>query len=125
MARILVIEDTDENWQLMELLIRKAGHEAVHAADAERALQLLREQPVQLVFVDIFLPGMDGFELIRQIRDDQQLARGEYIAVTALAMEGDRERILQAGFDDYISKPIDVEAVYGRLCAIPGAGGDA
>ncbi len=119
MARILVVEDTPENWQLLELLITKAGHEAVHATDGARGLAALQEQAFDLVLVDIYMPGMDGYELIRRVRADPALARGRYIAVTALAMEGDRQKILQAGFDDYIAKPIDVEGLFELFRGLP------
>ncbi len=120
MASILVIEDTVENWQLLELLITKAGHRAVHAVDGASGLAKLREAPFDLVLVDIYMPGMDGYELIRQVREDEQLQAGRYIAVTALAMDGDRDQILSAGFDEYIAKPIDVEQVFARFCALNG-----
>lgn len=120
MARVLVVEDTPANLDLMEFLIRQAGHHALLAHNASEALELLAQHSVDLAFVDIFMPGMDGFELMAKIRESTEWAgQCRYIAVTALASDKDRERILDAGFDAYMSKPVDAEKVLGILQTLP------
>jgi CheY-like chemotaxis protein len=109
MARILVVEDQPENLELMAYLLRHFGHEVVTAADGRQGLEAARRELPDLMLIDIQMPVMDGLELLAAVRDDPRLAGVPAVGVTALAMVGDRERILAAGFDGYLSKPIDPE----------------
>ncbi|HEV3153850.1 MAG TPA: response regulator [Candidatus Baltobacteraceae bacterium] len=106
-TRVLVIEDNPTNLDLMTYLLRALGYEVATAPDGVSGLELARAEKYDVVLADILMPRMDGYEFARHFKTDPALQSTPLIAVTALAMAGDRERIVAAGFDDYISKPID------------------
>jgi two-component system cell cycle response regulator DivK len=106
-ARILVVEDNPLNLQLVRDILEHGGHEIYAATSVQAARKTLEEAKPDIVLLDIQLPGGGGEKLLREIRASAVLADLPVIAVTALAMEGDRERLLSAGFDGYLSKPID------------------
>lgn len=110
MSRVLVVEDHPLNRRLVRDILEHRGHEVVEATDVDSARERLREPLPEIVLLDIQIPGGGGEALLRHIRGDAALARLPVIAVTALAMVGDRARLLGAGFDGYISKPIDTRA---------------
>jgi two-component system cell cycle response regulator len=108
-ARILVIEDNEPNLELMSYLLQAFGHMPLTVRDGAKALQaVLREAP-DLILCDIQLPGIDGFEVARRLNEHPDLGTIPRVAITAMAMVGDRERLLAAGFDGYLAKPIDPE----------------
>jgi len=106
-AHILVIDDNRTNLDLMTYLLKAFGHEATGLTDSAVALEQARTETFDAVISDILMPEFDGFSLARAFKADPQLQATPLIAVTALAMPGDRERVLAAGFNGYISKPID------------------
>jgi two-component system cell cycle response regulator len=106
-ARILVIDDNAANLELMLYLLRAFGHAVVGKVDGIEGLKAARADDYDLILSDVLMPGMDGYELARRLTSDGH--SGRLVAVTALAMVGDRDRMLAAGFDAYISKPIDPE----------------
>lgn len=106
-ARILVVDDNPINLQLAGDLMEMAGYEVQCAFDAEQALQIIRQQPPDLILMDIALPGMDGLTLTRQLRADPTTAHICIIALTAYAMKGDDQKAFDAGCDNYVTKPID------------------
>ena len=107
MATILVVEDTPANRALATKLLRAAGHEVLSADTAASGIALARERLPDLVLMDLGLPDVDGWHALREIRaDGGAVARLRVVAFTAHAMLGDRDRALEAGFDDYLSKPI-------------------
>jgi CheY-like chemotaxis protein len=106
-ARILVVDDNPTNLDLMTYLLRAFGHEPTGVADGTAALEAARSGAFALVLTDILMPGIDGYELARRIKNDPSLATMPLVAVTALAMPGDREHIEAMGFNGYIAKPID------------------
>ena len=106
MAKILVIEDNPINMRLAVLLLEKAGHSVITASDAEVGLSLAREQKPDLILMDIQLAGMDGLEATIRLKQDEATRAIPVIALTALAMKGDEERIRAAGCDGYIAKPL-------------------
>lgn len=108
-AHILVIEDNPTNLDLMVYLLNAFGYVTVTARDGERGLSAARSERPDLVVCDIQLPKLDGFGVVKQLRDDPALQHLPVIAVTALAMVGDRSKVLSAGFDGYVSKPITPE----------------
>ena len=110
MARVLVIEDNEINLELIVYLLRSSGHDVLVARDGIEGLTLLGTERPALVLCDIEMPRMDGMGFARAVRADPGLAGLPLLAVTSNAMVGDRARILAAGFDDYISKPIDPPA---------------
>ncbi|MEP9365746.1 response regulator [Xanthobacter sp. VNH20] len=109
MTKILVIEDHPTSRELMTYLLRCAGHDLVETGDGREGFDLARTHRPDLVISDVQLPGMNGFEIVAAIKRDPALAGTPVVAVTASAMSGDRENIIAAGFDDYLSKPIDPE----------------
>lgn len=106
---ILIIEDNDKNLKLVRDVLQFNGYETAEATTAEDGLVLARSRRPALILMDIHLPGMDGFAALRQLRADPITKATLVIAVTASAMERDRQKILEAGFDGYISKPIQVK----------------
>ena len=117
MARILVVEDNPTNMSLVTFLLQSAGHTVLAATDAEAGLLLARTETPDLILMDIQLPGMDGLEATTILKADEVTRAIPVIALTALAMKGDKERILAAGCDGYIAKPMryqDFLAVVGE-----------
>jgi two-component system cell cycle response regulator DivK len=106
-AKILVIEDNPANMTLATFLLQSAGHTVLAAGDAEVGLTLARSQGPKLVLMDIQLAGMDGLEAIKLLKGDDATRAIPVIALTALAMKGDEERIRAAGCDGYIAKPLN------------------
>jgi two-component system cell cycle response regulator DivK len=104
---ILVVEDNNRNRRLLKILLESRGYEVIEAVTGEEAMRYLRDSNPDLILMDIQLPNVDGLELTRNIKSDPKTADIPIVAVTAYAMKGDRERILEAGCDGYISKPID------------------
>lgn len=105
MTRIALVEDNADNRLLVQAMIGDA-YEIDEYEAGQEALDGMKASPPQLVLLDISLPGMDGTEVLAQMRQHPALAQVPAIALTAHAMAGDRERFLEAGFDDYITKPI-------------------
>ena len=106
MAKVLVIEDNVANMTLAVFLLESAGHAVLRATDAEAGLMLARAEQPDLILMDIQLPGMDGLEATALLRRDDLTRAIPVIALTALAMKGDEERIRAAGCDAYIAKPL-------------------
>jgi two-component system, cell cycle response regulator DivK len=106
MARVLVIEDNAANMKLAVFLLQSAGHTVLSARDAEAGLTLARGEQPDLILMDIQLPGMDGLEATTLLKRDDATQAIPVIALTALAMKGDEERIRAAGCDGYIAKPM-------------------
>jgi two-component system cell cycle response regulator DivK len=106
MAKILVVEDNATNLKLAVLLLETAGHTVISAADAEVGLTMARDDQPDLILMDIQLPGMDGLEATALLKGDMVTRHIPVIALTALAMKGDEERIRAAGCDGYIAKPM-------------------
>ena len=109
-ACILVIEDNPTNLTLMGSLLKAFGHIVLTAIDGEQGLEAVRSEVPDLVSCDVQIPKLDGYEVAKQLKNHPTLCKIPLIAVTALAIVGDREKMLAAGFDGYIPKPIDPEA---------------
>lgn len=106
MARVLVIEDNAANMRLATFLLESEGHVVLSAADAEIGLTIARDDNPDLVLMDIQLPGMDGLQATALLKGDAATRDIPVVALTALAMKGDEERIRAAGCDGYIAKPL-------------------
>jgi two-component system cell cycle response regulator len=106
-ARILIIEDNAANLELMRYLLNAFGYEICIARDGAEGIARASEEMFDLVLCDVQMPGIDGYEVLRRLRADPRLAKIPVLAVTALAMVGDRGKVLAAGFDGYLAKPID------------------
>jgi two-component system cell cycle response regulator DivK len=108
--RILIVDDNSVNLKLMRVLLTGEGYTVRTAADAEEALTVLREFVPRLIVMDIQLPGMDGLALTRQLKADPAMSDTVILGLTAYAMKGDEQRVLEAGCDGYLAKPIDTRA---------------
>jgi two-component system, cell cycle response regulator DivK len=106
--RVLVVEDNDKNMKLIRDVLQATGYDTVEASTGDDAVKLAVSQAPALVLMDVQLPGIDGVEALARLRDDERTASIPVLALTAQAMHGDRERFLAAGFDGYLSKPVDV-----------------
>ena len=106
MARVLIVEDNPANMTLAIFLLHSAGHTVLSATDAEAGLTLARDEHPNLILMDIQLPGMDGLQATVLLKGDAATRDIPVIALTALAMKGDEERIRAAGCDGYIAKPL-------------------
>jgi two-component system, cell cycle response regulator DivK len=117
--RVLVVEDNEKNMKLVRDILEAIGYSPLEASSAEQGLVLAAEHEPSLVLMDIQLPDLDGAEALRRLRSDERTAGIPVLALTAQAMQGDRERFLGAGFDGYLSKPVDVDeliATVQRFC---------
>lgn len=109
-GRVLVIEDNAANLDLMTYLLKAFGHEVIVAGTGEEGVAAAGEARPDLILCDIGLPGLDGYGVARLLKADPVLRLVPLVAVTASAMVGDRDKVLAAGFDGYISKPITPES---------------
>lgn len=106
-GKILVVEDNELNRILLKDVLEHYGYEVTEAVNGAEGLERARAHPPGLLFLDIQMPVMDGFAVIRALRNEPVPGLGKIIALTSFAMRGDRERIMAAGFDGYLTKPID------------------
>ena len=121
-ARVLVIEDNEKNLELVVYLLGAFGHEVVAARSGEAGLKAIQEARPDLVVCDLQMPGISGYDVARALKLDLALRSIPLVAVTALAMLGDRDKVLAAGFDGYLTKPIDPETFVEQIdCFLPSA----
>ncbi len=113
--RILVVEDNQDNMTLISDVLQSLDYEVIQATDGEQGVQMTEAERPDLVLMDLSLPRMDGWTATRKIKANPDLQKIPVIALTAHAMVGDRERALEAGCDDYISKPINLKELAGKL----------
>ena len=117
--QVLVVEDNERNMKLFRDVLQASGYRTLEATTGERAVELVTEHRPDLVLMDIQLPDIDGVEALDRLRANERTASVPVLAVTAQAMEGDRQRFLAAGFDGYLSKPVniaDLVATVTRYC---------
>ena len=117
--QILIVEDNERNMKLVRDVLRAKGYRTLEATTGGRAIELATEHEPEVVLMDIQLPDIDGVETLKRLRADGRTESIPVLALTAQAMQGDRERFLAAGFDAYLSKPVDVVElvdVVRRLC---------
>jgi len=115
LARILVADDRAASRELIRSMVEGAGHEADEAENGAEALSAVVKNPPDLILLDLHMPLMDGFEVVRQIRARPELSKIPVIALTASAMLGDRERALREGFTAYITKPVRLQELRGEI----------
>jgi two-component system cell cycle response regulator DivK len=115
---ILIVEDNELNLELVRDLLQHHGYDTVEARNAADALTLAAERRPDLILMDIQLPDEDGVRTLDRLRADAETASIGVVAVTAFAMADDRQRLLRAGFDGYLEKPIDVRAFPGQVRAL-------
>lgn len=115
MIKILIAEDNAINRELLRELLEMRGYSVVDACDGQEALRMIEQTDPDILLLDIGMPVLDGFAVVRRIRETPELAALPVVAVTAYAMRGDRDKILESGFDGYLSKPIDAHALAEEL----------
>ena len=114
-GRILVVEDNVLNLKLVRDVLQVAGFEVIEATTGEQGIMLAIEGRPDLILMDLQLPGIDGSEALRAIRQDPRTTAIPVVAVSAFAMKADRERALREGFDGYLEKPISIRALPGQV----------
>lgn len=114
-ARILIIEDNTANMDLMAYLLQACGHTPLQSGDGASGIEAARREKPDLVVCDVHLPDLDGYGVVAALKADAATREVPVIAVTALAMAGDRERLLRSGFDAYLSKPIEPEQLVAEV----------
>jgi two-component system cell cycle response regulator DivK len=117
MSKVLIVEDNPANMKLAAFLLQSAGYTVLSATDAEAGLTLARDEHPNLILMDIQLPGMDGLEATVLLKRDDATRAIPVIALTALAMKGDEERIRAAGCDGYIAKPLAYQDFLATIAA--------
>jgi CheY-like chemotaxis protein len=116
---VLVADDNPAGRELVREGLAAHASSIIEASDGREALEKIREMLPDLVLLDIQMPEMDGYEVVREIRKDPALRGLRVVAVTAFAMQGDRERALEAGFDEYLTKPVTVAKLKAQLDPSP------
>ncbi|HKP17722.1 MAG TPA: response regulator [Gaiellaceae bacterium] len=114
-GRVLVVEDNEKNMKLFRDVLQAKGYGTLEASSGEDALELASAHIPDLVLMDVQLPGIDGIETLERLRENERTASIPVLALTAQAMHGDRERFLAAGFDGYLSKPVDIAELVGAV----------
>ena len=115
MKKILVVEDNEKNMYLISFILKKKGHEVIEAKSGGEGVELAIKEKLDLILMDIQLPGIDGLEATRRIRNSKANGKIPIIALTSYAMVGDRERALKAGCTGYIEKPINPETFIAEI----------
>jgi two-component system cell cycle response regulator DivK len=115
MRRVLVVEDNSDNMTLISDVLHSLGYQVLAAKDGEEGIKSARSEKPDLILMDLSLPRVDGWTATRAIKNDPGLAETPIIALTAHAMVGDRERALEAGCNDYVSKPINMRDLTTKL----------
>jgi len=113
--QVLLVEDNPDNLDMVSNYLRIRGCEVRTACNGLEAISLAEDQPPDVILMDVQMPGMDGLEATRRLRKNPAQRATPIIALTALAMPGDRERCLDAGMDDYLSKPLGLEELHKNL----------
>jgi len=115
MAKILIIEDTENNRILLTRRLKPRGYDIITAEDAEKGLLLVESERPELVLMDVGLPGMNGWDATRELKSNPATKHVPVIALTAHAMDGDREKAMAAGCDEYEIKPIDFNRLFEKI----------
>jgi CheY-like chemotaxis protein len=115
MTKVLVAEDNPVNRELLRELLENRGYSVIEACNGQEALDMVEQSQPDLLLLDIGMPVLDGFTVIRRIRQNPSLATLPVLAVTAYAMRDDRNNVLNAGFDGYLSKPINARELANEL----------
>ena len=113
--QILVVEDNEKNMKLFRDVLQATGYRTLEATTGGRGVELATEHGPDLVLMDIQLPDIDGVDALGRLRADERTSSIPVLALTAQAMQGDRERLLAAGFDGYVSKPVNIVELVGTV----------
>jgi two-component system cell cycle response regulator DivK len=120
MTKILLVEDNEMNRDMLSRRLIKKGYEVIMALDGEQALEMARAEAPDLILMDISLPGLDGWEATRRLKARPETQAIPIIALTAHAMAGDREKCLEAGCNDYDTKPVEFPRLLGKIQELSG-----
>jgi len=118
MPKILLVEDNEMNRDMLSRRLARRGYEVAIAVDGEQGLAMARSESPALVLMDMSLPGLDGWDVTRQLKAAEKTRGIPVIALTAHAMSGDREKAIAAGCDDFDTKPVDLERLLGKIEAL-------
>ena len=117
---ILIADDRSSSRELLRVVLERAGYDVLEAQDGEAALELIRTRELDLVLLDLQMPKLDGLAVLEALRGDPRFASLPVVALTASAMRGDRERILEAGFTAYLAKPAGPELLRETVARLLG-----
>ena len=120
MPKILLVEDNEMNREMLSRRLQRKGYEVIMAVDGEQGVTAAQTELPDLILMDMGLPVIDGWEATKRIKTVTETAAIPVVALTAYAMEGDRERALEAGCDDYDTKPIDLQRLIEKIEALLG-----
>ncbi len=115
MKKVLIADDKPTSRELIRTVLETCGYEIAEASDGVEALRFARQLEPDLIVLDLHMPGIDGFGVIAELRQDKRFSATPIMALTASAMQGDRERALAAGFDSYVSKPVPLPALRAEV----------
>ena len=114
-ARILVVEDQEDNRRILRDLLSSRGYDIIEVTDGLAGVEAAKREQPDLILMDIQLPGIDGYEATRRIKDEPDLAGITIIAVTSYALSGDEQKALEAGCDDYVAKPFSPRKLLAKI----------
>ena len=120
MSKILLVEDNEMNRDMLSRRLKKRGHEVLIAVDGQEGVDMARAESPDIVLMDMSLPIKDGWEATRDLKGDEATKATPIIALTAHAMSGDKEKCMEAGCDDYDTKPIEFKRLLGKIEALLG-----
>jgi CheY-like chemotaxis protein len=125
MARILIVEDNDMNWDMLSRRLERRGYQVTRALDGREGVTAAQQRPPDLILMDMGLPVMDGWEATRLLKGDPATRSIPVIGLTAHAMAEDRQKVMDAGCDDYETKPLDLARLLEKISALLGKSGKA
>jgi two-component system, cell cycle response regulator DivK len=118
MAAVLVVEDNEENWDMLSRRLQRRGYTVIHAGNGQEAVEMAARETPDLILMDVSLPVMDGLEATRRIRARPETQTTPIIGLTAHATSADRDKALQAGCDDYHTKPVELPRLLAQMEAL-------
>ena len=118
MTKILLVEDNEMNRDMLSRRLKKRGYDVVMAVDGQQGVDMASSESPKIILLDMSLPVMDGWEAARRLKSNPDTQKVPIIALTAHAMAGDRDRTLEAGCDDYDTKPIEFKRLLGKIEAL-------
>src|SRR5580700_3190727 len=122
MPKVLLVEDNEMNRDMLSRRLIRRGFEVVFAVDGQQGVELAKSERPDIILMDMSLPVIDGWEATRRIKSDDAIKSVPVIGLSAHAMAGDREKAIEAGCDDYDSKPVELERLIGKMEKLLGAG---
>jgi two-component system cell cycle response regulator DivK len=122
MTKVLVVEDNEMNRDMLSRRLTRRGFQVIFAVDGQQGIDLARSERPDIILMDMSLPVIDGWEATRRVKSDDATRSVPVIGLTAHAMAGDREKAIEAGCDDYDTKPVELERLIGKMERLLGAG---